>query len=174
MTDVAISLAGRWLEANPSQLPERCDVAATLALALCDRAGAKLLQLEEQQQQPEGAPGASIVSACEDLEAALILLQSHDKSERLQRQIEDALRMYRGRCVLELLALPLPLEEGQGKGVEGRGWTRARGLQLLQEAVADVTEGGGASPGQPDRQLTELLAKARLVMTAKEQVSWQW
>jgi hypothetical protein len=85
---LVLELGGAWLEANGGAPGAAADVAAAVALALCDLAAEAL----------EGDSG-QVAGACERLEEALGLLRRHALAPQLQQQIGDTLevRALRGR-----------------------------------------------------------------------------
>jgi hypothetical protein len=86
---LVLELGCRWLEADEApgsrgRPGPSADVAAAVALALCDLAAAAL----------EGESG-QVAGACERLEEALALLRRHRLAPQLQQQIGDTLEVRR-------------------------------------------------------------------------------
>lgn len=82
---LVLQLGSRWLDAHAragGEAGQAADVAAAVALALCDLAAAAL---EEESGQVQGA--------CERLEEALGLLARHGLAQQLQQQIADTLEV---------------------------------------------------------------------------------
>jgi hypothetical protein len=84
---LVLDLGCEWLETHRragGAAARAADVAAAVALALCDLAAADL----------EGA-GGGVAGACERLEEALALLRAHGLAPQLQQQIGDTLEVGR-------------------------------------------------------------------------------
>jgi len=92
-SQLVLHLGCEWLDAHQAtggEASQAADVAASVALALCDLAAAAL----------EGESG-QVAGACERLEEALALLRRHGLAPQLQQQIGDTLEVGAegsGRC----------------------------------------------------------------------------
>ncbi|GBF87573.1 accumulation and replication of chloroplast-related protein [Raphidocelis subcapitata] len=117
---LVLALGCRWLESqeraggDPSRA---ADVAAAVALALCDLAA---------QALEEGS--GQVLGACERLEEALALLRRHGLAPQLQQQIGDTLEDFAPRYCLELLELPLGPDAPTAE-------RRAHGLALARQLL---------------------------------------
>lgn len=132
-TDTVIAIAEEWLNKNNVTHPDAPDVAASLALAFCDKAGDLL----------ERASPATFSPAYEYLERAYKVLRTFQISTQLQGQISDTLTDMGPEYTLELLELPLGPTHAAA---------RAKGLGLLKSLAMGVTADGqlaGTQVGQP-------------------------
>ncbi|PNH10391.1 Protein ACCUMULATION AND REPLICATION OF CHLOROPLASTS 6, chloroplastic, partial [Tetrabaena socialis] len=175
---LVLDLGARWLPLNGGQ-PDAGDVTVAMALAYCDRAGARLGAAEGS-----GGDAAARAGACEDLEAALSALRTYRVAQHLQAQIAGALTDLAPDWACELAALPLTPEhaERRAKGVAMmRGILRGTAADLAGGAAAEAGAMGSAFDGdglagvddvrEALGRARRLLKRGRDVLTSTEQVA---